>query len=45
MTSQGTLRLHDPRRFGAVVYASGEDDAVAHKLLGRLGVEPLERGF
>ncbi len=26
VTSQGTLRLHDPRRFGAVVAVSGEDD-------------------
>ena len=41
VTSQGTLRLHDPRRFGAVVYALSESDAAAHKLLGRLGVEPL----
>jgi formamidopyrimidine-DNA glycosylase len=44
-TSQGTLRLHDPRRFGAVVYALDESDAVAHKLLGRLGVEPLSDAF
>jgi formamidopyrimidine-DNA glycosylase len=42
LTSQGTLRLHDPRRFGAVVYASAEDDPVAQKLLGRLGMEPLD---
>lgn len=45
LTSLGTLRLHDPRRFGAVVYASGESDAVARKLLGRLGVEPLTDAF
>ncbi|MGH6639591.1 MAG: bifunctional DNA-formamidopyrimidine glycosylase/DNA-(apurinic or apyrimidinic site) lyase [Polaromonas sp.] len=45
LTSLGTLRLHDPRRFGAVVYASGENDPVAHKLLGRLGVEPLSEAF
>ncbi|MFC5520329.1 bifunctional DNA-formamidopyrimidine glycosylase/DNA-(apurinic or apyrimidinic site) lyase [Polaromonas jejuensis] len=45
VTSLGTLRLHDPRRFGAVVYASGESDAVAQKLLGRLGVEPLSEAF
>jgi len=45
VTSLGTLRLHDPRRFGAVVYASGEADAVAQKLLGRLGVEPLSEEF
>ncbi len=44
-TSHGTLRLNDPRRFGAVVYATHEDDAVARKLLGRLGVEPLGEGF
>jgi formamidopyrimidine-DNA glycosylase len=44
-TSKGRLRLHDPRRFGAVVYAAGEFDAAAHKLLGRLGVEPLGDAF
>jgi formamidopyrimidine-DNA glycosylase len=37
--------LHDPRRFGAVVYADSESDALAVKLLGRLGVEPLEDSF
>ena len=41
VTSLGTLRLHDPRRFGAVVYARDESDETARKLLGRLGVEPL----
>lgn len=45
VTSQGTLRLHDPRRFGAVVYANAEDDPVAQKLLGKLGVEPLSTAF
>ncbi|MDB5932091.1 MAG: DNA-(apurinic or apyrimidinic site) lyase / Formamidopyrimidine-DNA glycosylase [Polaromonas sp.] len=45
VTTLGTLRLHDPRRFGAVVYAGAEDEAVAQKLLGRLGVEPLGEGF
>jgi formamidopyrimidine-DNA glycosylase len=44
-TSQGALRLHDPRRFGAVVYANSEDAPVACKLLGHLGVEPLGDGF
>lgn len=44
-TSLGVLRLHDPRRFGAVVFATSLDDASAVKLLGRLGVEPLEAGF
>ena len=36
LTSQGTLRLHDPRRFGAVVYVADEQDVVAQKLLGGL---------
>lgn len=45
VTSLGTLRLNDPRRFGAVVYAPSEADPVAHKLLGRLGVEPLSEAF
>lgn len=40
-TTQGVLRLNDPRRFGAVVWARGEDAPEAVKLLGRLGVEPL----
>ena len=42
VTSHGTLRLNDPRRFGAVVFAPGEDSALASKLLGRLGMEPLD---
>lgn len=44
-TSQGVLRLHDPRRFGAVVWAHDEADPVAKKLLGGLGVEPLTDAF
>ncbi len=44
-TSFGLLRLNDPRRFGAVVYADHENDAVAHKLLGALGMEPLSDSF
>ena len=44
-TSHGTLRLKDPRRFGAVVYAPSEQDAVVRKLLGRLGPEPLGPDF
>ncbi len=44
-TSQGTLRLKDPRRFGAVVWADSETSPEAVRLLGRLGVEPLEEGF
>ncbi|RYX92894.1 MAG: bifunctional DNA-formamidopyrimidine glycosylase/DNA-(apurinic or apyrimidinic site) lyase [Comamonadaceae bacterium] len=45
VTSHGTLRLHDPRRFGAVVFVANEDDPAARKLLGRLGVEPLGDAF
>lgn len=44
-TSHGTLRLKDPRRFGAVVYAPSEQDAVVRKLLDRLGPEPLGSDF
>jgi formamidopyrimidine-DNA glycosylase len=44
-TTQGELRLHDPRRFGAVVYATDLHDPVAHKLLGKLGAEPLSDAF
>ncbi len=45
LTTSGTLRLHDPRRFGAVVFAPGEDHVTAQKLLGHLGVEPLSDAF
>lgn len=45
VTDRGTLRLHDPRRFGAVVYAPDEQAPVALKLLGALGMEPLSDSF
>lgn len=45
VTSLGTLRLNDPRRFGAVVYAQDEAAPLAVKLLGRLGMEPLGDAF
>ena len=35
------LRLHDPRRFGAVLWVEG--DAERHPLLSHLGIEPLTR--
>lgn len=44
-TDQGLLRLHDPRRFGAVVFAASEQSPVARKLLGGLGLEPLSADF
>jgi formamidopyrimidine-DNA glycosylase len=40
------LRLHDPRRFGAVLWHGVNDgDLEQHVLLRGLGVEPLEAGF
>ena len=37
------LRLHDPRRFGAVLWEKG--DVQNHKLLAHLGPEPLGKDF
>lgn len=45
LTSRGVLRLHDPRRFGAVVYADDQAAPVAARLLGKLGMEPLGPDF
>ena len=45
VTTQGTLRLHDPRRFGAVVWSAGVSADPARKLLARLGMEPLGEQF
>jgi formamidopyrimidine-DNA glycosylase len=40
------LRLHDPRRFGAVLWHDAADGPLEeHLLLRGLGVEPLEDGF
>jgi formamidopyrimidine-DNA glycosylase len=44
-TDLGVLRLHDPRRFGAVVWCPDLDAPVARKLLGGLGPEPLTDAF
>lgn len=38
-----TLRFHDPRRFGAVLWTS--KDPLQHKLLSKLGPEPLNEEF
>ena len=38
-----TLRFHDPRRFGAVLWTS--KDPLQHKLLKHLGPEPLSEEF
>ena len=45
ITDKGVLRLHDPRRFGAVVWAPSEASPEAQKLLGHLGPEPLDANF
>jgi formamidopyrimidine-DNA glycosylase len=45
LTTLGHLRLHDPRRFGAVVWGEGLDSPHMAKLLGKLGVEPFSADF
>jgi formamidopyrimidine-DNA glycosylase len=45
VTSRGTLRLTDPRRFGAVIWSAGRDVAPAAGLLAGLGVEPFDPAF
>lgn len=45
VTTHGTLRLNDPRRFGAVVYVDSLASPRAMKLLERLGMEPLSDEF
>ena len=42
-SSQRILRLHDPRRFGAVLWCAGQVDV--HPLLRDLGPEPLQEDF
>jgi formamidopyrimidine-DNA glycosylase len=41
-TTRGTLRLTDPRRFGAVLWAPALDAPPAAALLARLGREPFD---
>ena len=43
ITTRGTLRLHDPRRFGAVLWFAGAPEH--HPLLAALGPEPLSPQF
>jgi len=45
VTDQGTLRLTDPRRFGAVVWSPSQHEGMAAKLLSTLGVEPFDAAF
>ena len=42
VTNRGTLRLNDPRRFGAVVWSPSQAQAPAATLLARLGPEPFD---
>ncbi len=42
----GVLRLHDPRRFGALLWHPSDAGPIeSHALLAKLGCEPLEDGF
>ena len=43
LANGNALRLHDPRRFGAILWEPG--DLSRHKLLRGLGPEPLESEF
>ena len=45
VTTHGTLRLTDPRRFGAVVWSPGLASGAAVKLLSTLGLEPFDPAF
>jgi len=45
VTTHGTLRLTDPRRFGAVVWSPGLTSGAAVKLLATLGLEPFDPAF
>lgn len=45
VTDRGVLRLNDPRRFGAVVWAEAKGQGLVGRLLAGLGVEPLSAEF
>jgi formamidopyrimidine-DNA glycosylase len=45
VTERGTLRLTDPRRFGAVLWSPSRDEGLAGRLLARLGSEPFDERF
>jgi len=45
VTTRGTLRLTDPRRFGAVVWSASRSEGMAAKLLAGLGLEPFDPAF
>lgn len=40
------LRLHDPRKFGAVLWAADQEGPIeSHPLIAKLGVEPFSEAF
>jgi formamidopyrimidine-DNA glycosylase len=43
LTSGHTVRFNDPRRFGSLIYVTG--DPQAHPLLAKLAPEPFDRAF
>lgn len=45
LTTGGCLRLHDPRRFGAVVWGEAQDQGLVGRLLAGLGVEPFSESW
>jgi formamidopyrimidine-DNA glycosylase len=45
VTTRGTLRLTDPRRFGAVVWSASRTEGMAARLLAGLGLEPFDAAF
>lgn len=45
LTTGGVLRLHDPRRFGAVVWSPSRERGMAARLLSTLGVEPFSEAW
>jgi formamidopyrimidine-DNA glycosylase len=45
VSSAGTLRLTDPRRFGAVLWSDALDADPARRLLAGLGAEPFDPQF
>ena len=44
-TDGQVLRLRDPRRFGAVLWAEAHEGVSGHALIKNLGPEPLENSF
>jgi formamidopyrimidine-DNA glycosylase len=45
VTDRGTLRLTDPRRFGAVVWGLSLNEGMPAKLLAGLGLEPFDEAL